>query len=699
MGIKTIYQEKILEEVLREFLDAGTFPTADELLDAYTEVVGNRDMTKPLLTDQDNTVGEWAESSAAAYNAFFERVRSDLEVLYIDTWERYTDGMGSFDRWRLELDSLRKKLVNLDSRIDNLLLLRQDTAGYFAFVEDNFVDFTHIDQDNTGAKVDVANHTVTLSEDTATQSHLDLNTLPIANAVFVILTRNDLVSSQDTSSTNLTQAIADAGTFWQHRVRTSKLSNSVTGELKIKLGSLANTVSRIIIDIHSSNSNSPVVLVGQYSNDNHNWFNLPTNDYTQSTDSTATFIFEPTSMQWVKFTMTKTGPDNIEEGFYIYEFGMKSISFYDAGFSISSASTFRSLTQSAYDEDDTRIGFNKLALETCQTVPDETAIDYWVQASDGTETTDWLRIDPYNVSSPRAATILDLGQLNETELTDYLNVRKHGVGGDSAYSNTYFSQFKTITNRLALIGATVTVPTQLTGTTMTGLVWDSVKFYRNVGPRYGTTTLVRTAPMGWRYDSTKTYLLTTIIVQNPDGITIDFGKAGATLNGQPVYDSVLIPLGVHTFKTHIDNTGAVTAGQVTESGLEGIDPLYPYNHQKLIEGYEYSSTFDGAQFYVGVDLFCEHVARRVSIFDLINNAADDDYSRYALDSAYLDSTSSLVFVIRFDPDESDFTNERHNITYSVSNSMFDRVVLKAELSSDDATKTPVFAAYRIKLGV
>jgi len=703
MSMEETYKEQILEEILREFLEDNTIPTADELLEAYEERVSStRDMTVPFLSDTDYSVEYNSDSSASAFNSFFECALSDLKALYAEIWERTTDSMESYDRWRMELDGMYKRLVDLENRIDSLLFLRQDTVGYYNHIDENLTDFSKIDLTNTTAKIDVANHIVTMGETTSATDKLDMNSITTESASFALLNRKEISFAKDAPETSILKALKDVTTeHWQTRVKTVKQNKDVSGELKVKLADSAVDVSRIVYKLHSSDTNSSVIIVAQYSNDNHNWYNLPTDNYTQSVDKIATFVFPTTSMTWVKFILTKVGPDDIIDGQYVYEFGAQSIEFYTTAFSTSTGSIFMSKELQALDDDGDPIEFSKVALETCQTVPEDTKITYWVKALNDDEETTFAKIAPYNIDNAVDTMQVDFGEISETEETSLVKVSKD-VSGSSPESALFFAQYPMVTDKFALIGTNSTTAYKISSASSANIVLDSLALYRNVGPLYGTTTEVREAPLGWFYDSTKTYLNTTISIENPDGKTIDFGPAGALLDGKLVHGSIVIPKGIHTFRTHINNTGIISSGTyLTETTLSAADTSgkYPYNHQKLIEGYNYSSSFTGVEYYSGVDVFCGNYCSKVSIFDLLNNTEEDDYSRFAIDTVDISGTIYTVFIVRFNPNISDHTNEVFTLSYKTKENVYDTIVLKAELITENSEYTPQFTAYRLKLGI
>jgi len=707
MSMTSTYTEKILELVLKEYLQQGIVPTADmleEAFDTYTQ--SHPDMTKPFLLDEDHTVEEYEESSADKYNMFFERTKSDLEAAYTEVWDRTADSMESFDRWRVELEKLKRRLIDLEGRIDALLLLRGDTAGYFAFIEDNFVDLSKVDQDLTTANVDVNSHMVTLNRNLTDVDSINLNDIEATDATFTVLTREYILSSSAAPGASTKQALEDVARPWQHRVRASQPRAKMVGELKVKLTDDADgvEVASIKIKLHSSNTNSAIIITAMYSNDNYNWYNIPADNYTQSVDDVGAWLFTSTRMKWVKFIMTKVGADDIENGQYIYEFGAVWIKF--SGKPVYDTTTGNMLVSkelSAYDNNGNRIPFNKLTLQTCQQLPEGTDILYTIKAKNDTTETQELRIDPYTISNPKQPTLLDLGRVTTTEDTSLQLVAK-----SVSDSQDFFASYNRLleADKLILIGSDSSTIYYIDATTAANMIEDQVVLYRNIGENGGVSAVadrqVRDAPRGWKYDTTRTYLTTYIIVRNSSGLAIDLGDSWAWLDGRGIKGSVVIPEGTHLFKVHVNNTAELPDGYSsygTEADLQNDDPLYPYNHKLLIEGVPYASDYTEEKKYLGVDLYCESIAKRVSVFDLLHNIQESDFGKFAVDSL---ADGKRVIAVQYDPFDSNYGNERFALTYTTDNNMFDRLIFQAQLVNNnadtDTSITPVLTAYRIKLG-
>src|SRR5690606_14551581 len=145
---------------------------------------------------------------------------------------------------------------------------------------------------------------------------------------------------------------------------------------------------------------------------------------------------------------------------------------------------------------------------------------------------------------------------------------------------------------------------------------------------------------GWGFKDP--YYYCVIEIQNKDGMTIDVGTSSIIIDDKLytglVSNKVLsgktrTTSGIHTVQVHKNNWLAVQPGYTTLNDLKAEDYLYPYNHKLLIEGYQYGNLYPSTseKIYLGVNLFAEYLANRISIFDFVGNAAHNDYSIFALD--------------------------------------------------------------------
>jgi len=320
----------VLENIIRDLLREGINPSISEITSRYETFIADNDTSQPLFGLADAKVVKAEASSATKYNNTNDEVLQDLVVLYRHLFKVSNQSIENFERWKTETKILEGRLDDLNERINGLLLISSDTAGYFNFVQDSFVDNSKVDLANTTAYVNVDKGLVTIGTTNAGATRIDLSGLRNEDVEFVVLSRNGLVSSVTANNSQRRYAIQDLTNYYQEYVYFNK-PQAVSVELKVDFLE-EKEVSRVDVDLHMSNQNSAVEIIPFYSTNNYDWKQLPVSTPTRSVIDKTSFQFSPVVARYVKFVMTKLGFDQVVNSQYVYEFGVDEISFYNEGF-------------------------------------------------------------------------------------------------------------------------------------------------------------------------------------------------------------------------------------------------------------------------------------------------------------------------------------------------------------------------------
>lgn len=724
MAIRDTYSELIIEDIIKEILIEGSAPSASEITTRYEDFIEDNDISEPLFIANNYQVEYGEISSVSKYNNTNSDIQRDLKVLYRHLFKISEQCLSNFERWRTEAKMLEGRLDNLNERVASLLLLASDTAGYFNFMQDNFVDNNKVDLANTTAYVDVVKGMVRLGTSTLGATRVDLNELRDEDIEFTVLSRNNLVSTVSLNNSRTKYVVTDINNYWQERVYTSK-PGPISIELKINLQE--NTeISRIDIDLHMANQNSTAQVTPMYSTDNYNWNQLPINNFTRSIIDKTIFQFTPITAKWVKFIITKTGFDQVHNELYSYEFGVDEISFYNEGFATNTTATLISQPLFVNDINGNPEQFSRIVLEVCEDIPDNTSIDYYISASNDSSMSaeGFTPIDPLNRVNTTKPTVLDFGDLDTVTvsniLVSYDATATSGVfmnpgqsftligsvsdgsavtysGQSSATRYSFFSSRDRILNHCVASGIQ--------------MAQGTLELWRNVNTQ-GDNTKVRGYANGWGFEDP--YYQTTVYVDNAVGHNVDFGGNTVVIDGIGKTGYITLERGRHTIWVHKDNWKAADfSGVIDLATLKAADSLYPYNHRYLVEGISYPSNWPDTvtKVYRGFDIVAQFFMKEVSIFDLINNIAFDDYNKFALDldaedtnrlldgiaASSIYQSSNTVFVIKVDESNPDFVNERFVLRFKSANSLFKYLRFKAVLETEDSTITPFLDSYRIKI--
>ncbi len=747
MAIKDTYKDILTEEILKAQLESNEIADADDIDDEVESLSETYDLSIPQFLAKDFHIEEKETASASKFNGTFTSIRQDMRVLYKETVGLTSRAINSYERWKLEAESLEKRLTDLEDHIDDLLLLSQDTEGYHSFIIDNFTDSTLLDLNLTTASFDLKNQLVTLTPPVSEPTRVFIDPQKAeATALFKNRTTTGFISKTDSVNSKLSDVFSQTSNTWWTKIDMS-LVKTVVCELTVDLADEPISLSKIVIYLHESSQSSPMTIVPLYSLDNYTFTQLPTPTYTQDVKSKAIFTFSTIQAKHIKFLLTKKGPDPTSGTNFSYQFGFKEISFYNDTYQVDETEQFISKPLSILDNNSQPVKFSKITLETCERLEEGTDIRYFIApfndvAGTVTSSTSWFPISPVNRSEHLYPQVLSLGE--KTEITIGVD-ETLGISYDSTNTDSEFINPAPSFNLLSVdidgnvLSDTVTTPDlprysfinsnerilsyQIKDKSYSGsgtggkieLNESTILLFRNVGEKGLEdidTDQVRDIQRGWGF--TEPYYTTTIQILNPNGITMDVGNEVIVIDENEytnkIDKSVLSGKtettdGIHTIKVHKNNWGHVTPGLESLSALKEADILYPFNHKLLIEGYDYGEDYPSIEedIYQGVDLFAEFLMRSTSIMDLIKNIPEDNYQFYALDRDAPGTHSSnnlgtRVFVIKIDNENPDFINEKFVLKFNLLGQRYKYFRLRADFSTTDARVTPALDAYKLKLG-
>lgn len=765
MTISDVRSDQILEEIIRSYLETGTVPTVEQITADFDSYVALNDISLPSFTVDASGVTFGEESSAIKYNTGNNNIKGDLDIVFRNLYLTTDKAVKLFDRWECKANKLENRVVQLEGRIGRLLALAQDTEGYFDIVGDTFTDTSLLDLDlSTNINVNLGQNLITMAKSTGVTAAVDrifLNDLVSTQALFNVLSQNNIVAVSAVDNTEPRFAFRDENRYWKTHVFASSRLGSLATDLTLTLTE-AISVSKIQFFLHTSEQNSTTRITPMYSIDGVNYEKVPAvNTVLESLDKME-FTFPQITAQRFKFIIEKNGHDFItSDNLFVYEFGAKEIGLFAEAFS--SEASFRGTVigepLSVPKPDGTFTLFNKVTLEVCEATSSDSFIDYFMAVAkndDGTpswlttngfvtspahlvagvDTRLWTPISPANRTEILHPQVLDFATISALEQTDVgISYDRDGVPNHEspARNFTLLQQdasgaifetpcenkdpvsFSQSDQRYFLAKSSHKIlDVQLDR--QTNIDIDNLTLWRNVGEKgieiADATKLVRGVQIGWEFN--EPFYSTNVQIEATQGLTIDVGNNPITID-QVSYTGVIGPevlsQGTHKVKIHKDFWRQITPGIDTLLDLKAADILYPYNQKLLIEGYEYGSSYPETdeEVYVGVDRFAGILATRVGVFDIINNIADNDFSKYAIDTdapvtseiiaTAADAPLSYVFVLNTRNSTADFMNEKFVLEFNLTDELFSFVALKAELRTSNSQITPVFDEYRIKLAV
>jgi hypothetical protein len=380
--------------------------------------------------------------------------------------------------------------------------------------------------------------------------------------------------------------------------------------------------------------------------------------------------------------------------------------------------TLYSKILSVVDIDNSIIEFNRVSLQVCERIPADTDIKYYIAALNDPMSLSsvWVPIDHMDKKQPLHPKEIVFGHLLNLTLPGSkisympLEINPIDVNPGKDYTiwdvvNDAFVAQPVSTSaikRYAFLNSNDRILDYQIKSTVS-ISPGSLELFRNVGIRNtdssDSTMEVRNIRAGWGFKDP--YYSSAIEVDNAQGVVINFGDKALIVDGTVVKGKVTLTQGLHLIQVHKNNwiniPGALDPipANMTIDLLKANDPLFPFNHKHLIEGYGFN---DPNNPYTGIDIFAEIYMKQVSIADIIHNVSKDDYTRFATDfDAGNPNPPSLVFVVKSDENKSDMLDELFTIRFDLKKQLYKYLKFKAEFSSESADVSPNLDGYKLKI--
>jgi hypothetical protein len=221
----------------------------------------------------------------------------------------------------------------------------------------------------------------------------------------------------------------------------------------------------------------------------------------------------------------------------------------------------------------------------------------------------------------------------------------------------------------------------------------SISIKRNVIVDNKDTVLLGSRA-GWIYNDISKRYMTTVEISSLEGRTIDFGPYPIYINGAQQKGKVTLPYG--ETKVEVVETMWIAVDEcATESALKTADPLYPYNHKLLIEGYTYPGTYSGKKIYHGVDSYYGVKMNYLSedLFDCIDKKDERYYSSFTI----VEINNKQYFKVKVDKEDATWTNEKFDCSWIAQDESFTDIYFSALLVSTEMKVSPKIESFTIRV--
>lgn len=664
MTISKEYSDTLKGRAVSRFIkDKGRAPTSIELRDLvrkeqrqYPSVdlvgISGYDIVKPGFREVSSVTNE-NQNRHAAYDDL-ATINTKLDNLSILLEDGFRGFYGAARR-------TNRLLKQLESRIDNLLLLNGSVDVFVDGFEETFDTQEYVDFDNTTAEV--CPGYVTLGRTSVTSVPLDEVRI-IATAT----SEKNIIGSQTSSDINLLKS--NDGSFWEHLVYTKSRQGRVSSLIQFDLpeplyvGDFKFTTSTLSV-------NQKMTATVFYSLDGSTWVALePAEVVIDNSENSFNIGLE--GVQKIQLMLSKSVSDNTTTAGnqYVYVFSLDSVDIQSDRYTDNKESVFYAGPYNVTNEEGNPVYFTKATLSACVNSPEDTSIAFFLSKDNlSWKPVNW-RDEANNVVSFASGSAVGTSVLlddskSETSLIESTDVVQE-------------VDFKTeaLLNKAIHADYADSVP------------FSSIKVKRNLAidkDIYNVTS-------GWFFNQqTETYS-TTIYVGASEGRNIDVGHTSVYVNGALRSGLVELKKGYSLIETSDANWYELPAAIDNVDQMKKLDPLYPYNHAYLFTGYDYAKGFKGERVYNGVDDYFGKLLQYLppEEFNILDNSRLDVFTLEDVDG-------NLYVKVKVNKTFASWKDEEFDVDWIVQSDNNNQLYVKAVLTTSFSEKTPKIEHYMVRV--
>ena len=555
-----------------------------------------------------------------------------------------------------------KLLAEIESRLDNLVVLQDDSNVFIYGAEEDFTSKDKIDFENTTASVEPGY--CVMGRDS--YQLLDLSTVKLSHT---ITSSKGILTTQ--ISSNIEHLKKNDGVYWEYLVYTKykqgRVSLSLTAEM---------VEPTTVVDLKITGSpigvNQLTTVTVFYSVDGENFSPIEPIERTLTKDESL-FNIGIAEVKALKLVFSKGAADvnTSLQSQYIYTFSFDSLEIRTSNYQDVAYSELVAGPYEIVDELGAPVYFTKATLSACHLVDDDTSVNYFLSK----DKENW-----YAVSSGDSIPVVSFAESTKVDTYSQVDIALDSnellaeiLGLDTLFSVEAFVNLKVSFDYVDAIPL------------------KSIVLKRNVIG--DSTALVYGTPPGWYFDSRTKQYTTTVYVQASEGRYIDFGPRGASVNGVALSGSVYLKQGYSTIATSDRNWKVIAGSPQTLDELEDADSLYPYNHKYLVEGFVYPQTYSGEKVYNGVDEYFGRLCTYMPPEHFGTLASAGRFDIFTIDN----SLGDWYFKVKVDKTKASWKNELVDVNYSVLSDTTNTLYVKAILTTSDLKRTPTIESFKLRV--
>lgn len=560
---------------------------------------------------------------------------------------------------------IERLLNQTEARLDNLLLLNGTADAFVSGIEETFDTQVAVNHSESSATVE--NGYVTLGRQGYTL--IDLSNISLQAS-----STGNVKSLGVTASSPIEYLKNDDGSIWEYVVHTKSQQGRVSLILTINLFS-PTYIGEIRLSGFPIAVNKKMTSTCFYSLDGSTYKAFEPVEQVVTGD--VVYQLGMDSVQKLQILFSKEAADIVsaDKSKYSYVFSFDSLKIYSDNFKTSKQSILICGPYNIINDIGNPVYFTKATFSACTNEPENTSVSFYL-SKDGNI---WSAVAHDNNSS----NFVSFGDNTPSQSVSFIN--------EALPSSAVLEQGNNLDD--IDFQAEGILNTYINSDWVDLIPLNSILIKRNIVNGNSPSSLFQTSP-GWYFDQNSQRYSCTIYVADPGGRYINLGNTSAYINETLVSGEVYLPQGYSFFSTADSNWVEVEFCTTIEQ-LEQADPLYPYNHKYIIEGYNYPNNFSGERIYNGIDEYFGilMIYRSPEEFTLIEKADPLYYKVFTIE----ESNSDWYIKVKVDKTNASWKEEQFGSTWLVQSDNSNQIYVKALLSTIDTTKSPRIDSFKVRV--
>jgi len=389
MNISTVQKRRFLNNIYKLVYSSGQKPSEQEVRKSFNEYFSVNQPGYPIRVDYD-LLRTSNKTDVDLLNQIMANTIYNVDILYDTILDNNEELFSIVTSLNKKLENLKKKRLQLESKVDDLIFMNNNSDGYFYSFTENFISADKLDLSLTdSAFFDPKLRNVTISKLKSEQFNvMTVDNLNGNNVNFTVTANGQQLSQtiDKTNFNNIFDGLTD--TYWDHSV---SLQNpqpvSLTISIPVNRTSVLSKVDGILF------TSSPVNIMMRAIYSDPEKPNETKTKTSRSDYDAFSFSIPADSYSTIEIVLYKNEPDYIDQNSsspYVYKFGLREMMigskyYAKSGILVSAPISIATKTNS-------NLIIDAVSMEVKEQVVPGTSVNYYVAANNPTA----QKINDYN---------------------------------------------------------------------------------------------------------------------------------------------------------------------------------------------------------------------------------------------------------------------------------------------------------------